>query len=473
MTTTTTAVTRREAGRALRSDVPRSLHAEWDVEARDRDPVTVLEEQGRTRVPELVPVRYERMAVSPFTFFRGGAAIMAMDLSTTPVTGLTVQACGDAHVANFGTFATPERNIVFDINDFDETEPRTVGVGRQAPRDQPARRRARARLPRRPARRRGARGGARVPGVRRRVRGHAHARHLVRPHDGRGRRRPLPEALPAASRPRRHPARCARTTSARSPASPPIVTAGRGSSRTRRSSCTSTSSRRPPTTSRPPSPPTESRSPTSVASSSTASGWSTSPVESWAWAASAPGVGSCCSRRWPRRRTRRTGSSSRSRRRRRRCWRPTWARRRPGTRADAWCRASGSPRRPATCSSGGARRPSGHHYYVRQLWDVKGQGDLTKMDLGKLTSYGALCARALARAHARTGDAAAIAGYLGGGGAFDHAITGFAANYAAANARDHASLVDAIASGRVVANSAANQPRIEPSRSCCAGSSSM
>jgi hypothetical protein len=100
--------------------------------------------------------------------------------------------------------------------------------------------------------------------------------------------------------------------------------------------------------------------------------------------------------------------------------------------------------------------PSGHHYYVRQLWDVKGQGDLTKMDLGKLTSYGALCARALARAHARTGDAAAIAGYLGGGGAFDRAIAGFAANYAAANARDHATLVDAIASGRVAANSAVN-----------------
>src|SRR5258708_4744923 len=118
----TTGTERREAGRALRADVPRSVHAEWDVEARDRDAVAVLEEQARTRVPELVPVRYERMAASPFAFFRGGAAIMAMDLSTTPFTGLTVQACGDAHVANFGTFATPERNIVFDINDFDETE---------------------------------------------------------------------------------------------------------------------------------------------------------------------------------------------------------------------------------------------------------------------------------------------------------------------------------------------------------------
>src|SRR5262245_14485652 len=118
----TTGDERRAAGRALRAEIPRSAHAEWDVEARDRDPITVLEEQGRTRVPELVPVRYGRMAASPFAFFRGGAAIMAMDLSSTPATGLTVQACGDAHVANFGTFATPERNVVFDINDFDETE---------------------------------------------------------------------------------------------------------------------------------------------------------------------------------------------------------------------------------------------------------------------------------------------------------------------------------------------------------------
>jgi uncharacterized protein (DUF2252 family) len=121
-TGTATAAARREAGRARRAEVPRSAHAEWDVEARDRDPVAVLEEQGATRVPELVPVRYFRMAASPFAFFRGGAAVMAMDLSTTPVTGLTVQACGDAHVANFGTFATPERTVVFDINDFDETE---------------------------------------------------------------------------------------------------------------------------------------------------------------------------------------------------------------------------------------------------------------------------------------------------------------------------------------------------------------
>jgi len=103
---------------------------------------------------------------------------------------------------------------------------------------------------------------------------------------------------------------------------------------------------------------------------------------------------------------------------------------------------------------GWCRAPGGRDYYVRQLWDVKGQGDLTRMDLGKLTHYGALCARALARAHARTGDAATLAGYLGRGAVFDRAIAAFAANYAAANERDHAALLDAISSGRVAAQAA-------------------
>ncbi|MDH6283353.1 uncharacterized protein (DUF2252 family) [Rhodococcus sp. LBL1] len=89
----------------------------------ERDPIGLLEEQGRTRVPELLPVRYSRMAVAPFAFLRGGAIVMASDLSRTPHTGLTVQLCGDAHLGNFGIFATPERRLAFDLNDFDETYP--------------------------------------------------------------------------------------------------------------------------------------------------------------------------------------------------------------------------------------------------------------------------------------------------------------------------------------------------------------
>jgi uncharacterized protein (DUF2252 family) len=111
------------AGRALRERVPRSSHAGWTPATDRPDPVTLLEEQSAGRVPELLPIRYRRMLTSPFTFLRGSAVVMAADLARTPYTGIQVQACGDAHLANFGVFATPERNVVFDINDFDETLP--------------------------------------------------------------------------------------------------------------------------------------------------------------------------------------------------------------------------------------------------------------------------------------------------------------------------------------------------------------
>ena len=114
---------RRAAGKELRKEYPRRAHRTWSASRDRRDPIEVLEEQAETRAAELVPIRYGRMAQSPFAFFRGGAAIMAMDLATTPTTGLYVQACGDAHVNNFGKFATPERNVMFDVNDFDETLP--------------------------------------------------------------------------------------------------------------------------------------------------------------------------------------------------------------------------------------------------------------------------------------------------------------------------------------------------------------
>jgi uncharacterized protein (DUF2252 family) len=111
------------AGKALRETVPRESHAGWTPPANRRDPVDMLEESNRDRVPELVPIRYGRMLRSPFTFLRGSAGLMAYDLSTTPTTRIQVQVCGDCHLLNFGLFATPERNLVFDINDFDETLP--------------------------------------------------------------------------------------------------------------------------------------------------------------------------------------------------------------------------------------------------------------------------------------------------------------------------------------------------------------
>jgi uncharacterized protein (DUF2252 family) len=110
-------------GKAARAAVPRSSHAVFQAPARRADPVGLLERQAESRVPELVPVRYGRMLLSPFEFYRGAAMIMAGDLAPSPRSGLTVQCCGDAHLSNFGMFASPERRQVFDLNDFDETLP--------------------------------------------------------------------------------------------------------------------------------------------------------------------------------------------------------------------------------------------------------------------------------------------------------------------------------------------------------------
>src|SRR6266536_3765340 len=110
-------------GKSCRSKAPRSSHAAWEPPPDRRDPIALLEEQAAERVPELVPIRYGRMSASPFAFYRGAAYVMASDLAGTPQTGIRVQLCGDAHLANFGGFASPERQLLFDLNDFDETLP--------------------------------------------------------------------------------------------------------------------------------------------------------------------------------------------------------------------------------------------------------------------------------------------------------------------------------------------------------------
>ena len=118
-----TAEERVKLGKEARTRAPRSSQAEFSPAVNRPDPVGLLERQATTRVPELVPIRYGRMLVSPFTFFRGAALIMASDLATTLRSGLTAQVCGDAHLSNFGLFASPERKLIFDVNDFDETLP--------------------------------------------------------------------------------------------------------------------------------------------------------------------------------------------------------------------------------------------------------------------------------------------------------------------------------------------------------------
>ena len=116
-------VERRTKGRAAREECALSGHAGWTPPSNRPDPVALLEEQNVTREADLIPVRHGRMAVSPFTFYRGAAKIMAADLKDTPTAGLDVQLCGDAHLSNFGLFASPERTLLFGLNDFDETLP--------------------------------------------------------------------------------------------------------------------------------------------------------------------------------------------------------------------------------------------------------------------------------------------------------------------------------------------------------------
>src|SRR5436853_2282960 len=114
---------RRAKGKEARTRAPLSSHQGWEPATDRPDPVSLLEEQNATREPDLVPVRHGRMMVSPFTFYRGAAKIMAADLKDTPTAGLNVQLCGDAHISNFGVYASPERTLLFDLNDFDETLP--------------------------------------------------------------------------------------------------------------------------------------------------------------------------------------------------------------------------------------------------------------------------------------------------------------------------------------------------------------
>ena len=118
-----TAEQRREEGKSLREKIPRESHAEWEMASDRSDPVKVIKESSEGRLQHLIPIRYGRMSKSVFTFYRGTASLMAMDLARTPASGIRVQACGDCHLSNFGLFATPERNLAFDINDFDETLP--------------------------------------------------------------------------------------------------------------------------------------------------------------------------------------------------------------------------------------------------------------------------------------------------------------------------------------------------------------
>ncbi|MBS2028210.1 MAG: DUF2252 domain-containing protein [Deltaproteobacteria bacterium] len=439
---------RLEAGRALRKDVPRSAHSAWTPHKK-RDPIGILEQQADAREKGLTPIRYQRMAQSPFAFFRGGAAIMAEDLAHTPDTGLRVQTCGDAHVANFGKFATPERRLVFDINDFDETLPgpwewdvkRLCASMHIAAREHGF---SKARCDRIVLNT--------VRAYRERLAEYSHVRTLdlwydrirvkdVIAHFNAKYRPTLRRAVKKAKR-KTHLRAVARLTKGgkglRFVEDPPLQVhlskTGRNLDDARQMLEDYRKTLR------------EDRR------------FLFDRYELVDVARKVVGVGSVGTRCWialleaadhplgdrmvlqikeaqasvlePY-----VGASARGHHGRR-VVTGQWLIQGASDMMLGWCTA------PKT----------GRHYYVRQLWDVKGAGDLTSMNFENMALYGALCAWALARAHARTGDAAEISGYLGGGPVFDHSIVEFSATYAETNARDHESLKQAIASKRLRAH---------------------
>jgi uncharacterized protein (DUF2252 family) len=438
---------RREAGRAARRTVPRSTLGDWDPSTADRDPVTVLEQQATTRVPELVPIRHGRMAVSPFAFFRGGAAIMAADLATSPTTGIVVQACGDAHVDNFGKFATPERNIVFDINDFDETVPgpwewdvkrlcaslRIVADARDlSPR-------AAHELVTTAAR-----------AYRQRMASFAKMRTLdlwydrihvddVIAHFPKSSRPEMRKTVRKAER-KGHVRALDRLTTdvdghLRFTEDPPLMVhlsaAGHDMDEV--------------------GPMAEHyRDSLSDERRELFDRFHVVDV-----ARKVVGVGSVGTRCWVLllegpdhidgdRLVLQVKEAQAS---------VLEAHTAPSRLGHQGRRVVVGQRLTQAASDlflGWTESPiSGRTYYVRQLWDVKGQGDVLTMDQRTLTYYGALCAWALARAHARTGDAAQITAYLGSSRRFEESIARFAAAYALTNQRDYRSFLDAISSGRI------------------------
>jgi uncharacterized protein (DUF2252 family) len=454
-------------GKAARSAARRSSHAGFSAPADREDPVAILERQAESRVPDLVPIRYGRMAASPFAFFRGAAAVLAADLARTPVSGLRVQACGDAHLSNFGAFAAPDRRLVFDLNDFDETLP--------APWEWDVKRLAASFAI--AGRERGFKPSKCEAAVMRSVRSY---REAMREFASLGNlevwysRLDVEEAIAEAAleeragvsaaevaRLRRGVAKAQSKDSLRAldrlteevdgqirfRSEPPILVPGEQLV------------------------PAAGGRPIAEMLLGVVGAYRESlgpemqvlfdRYEFREIARKVVGVGSVGTRAWvilltgpgdadplflqakeaeasvmePY-----AGGSE---------WPNHGQRVVEGQRlmqaaSDiflGWCRATGLDGRE-------------RDFYVRQLWDWKRSAEVERLSASGLEVYARICGWTLARAHARSGDRFAIASYLGGGDGFDRAICSFAADYAEQNLRDHQALLDAIDSGRVAAEEA-------------------
>jgi uncharacterized protein (DUF2252 family) len=453
---------RAAAGKAARSEVPRSAQAEWRAPGDRVDPVKILESQARSRVPELVPIRYGRMAVSPFAFYRGAAAVMAADLAATPVSGPRVQMCGDAHLANFGVFAAPDRSLVFDLNDFDESLPgpwewdvkRLAASFEIAARENGFKRKQRRDVVLTAARqyREAMRGFASlrllevwyarldVEVVMRQLRAEG-KRAVKRAEKGLAKAR-AKDSLRALGRLAHNVDGELRIVS-----KPPLIVpldellAGNERREAERALLEVIESYR-----------------------STLQGDRRRLLDGYRFrdlARKVVGVGSVGTRAWivlltgrddedpmvlqakeaeasvlePYAGKSRFGNHGR---------RVVEGQRLVQAASDSflgWC--------PAVGVDGRER-----DFYVRQLWDGKGSTEVDRMTPRAMEIYARMCGWTLARGHARSGDSIAIGAYLGSGETFDAAIAEFAASYADQNERDHAALTRAIADGRIEAEDA-------------------
>lgn len=455
-----TTAARAQAGKRIRAEVPRGSHAAWEPPADRGDPVEILDAQSTTRVPELVPIRYGRMLVSPFTFYRGAAAIMAADLASTPSSGLKVQACGDAHLSNFGAFAAPDRRMVFDLNDFDETLPapwewdvkRLAASIEIAGRDRELRRRDRREIVAGAARayRDAMRGFASAPNLGvwyARMDIEDELRTLAQTVSGKQRRRVernLEKARLKDSR--RAIAKLTERVDGRLRfvSDPPLLVPVeeivdretiedveqelrellRGYRRTL---------------------PDDRRH----------------LLDGYRFvhmARKVVGVGSVGTRAWvilmegldegdPLVLQAKEAQAS--------VLEPFTGASRYRNHGERVV-AGQKLMQAASDIFLGWQRVTGmddqrRDFYVRQLWDGKGSVDLDAIDAPRLTIYARLCAWTLARAHARSGDRVAIASYLGGGDSFDRAIAEFSAAYADQNESDYAAMLAAVDEGRIEA----------------------
>ncbi len=447
-------------GRAVRKEVPRSSHGAWEPAADRRDPVDLLEEQAKTRVPELVPLRYGRMLVSPFTFYRGAAYVMAADLATSRHTGLTTQLCGDAHLSNFGAFAAPDRTLVFDCNDFDETLPgpfewdlkRLAASFAIAGRDRGFRRKERERVNLEVGR-----------AYREAMRAHGAERNLDLWYS----RVNVDDILAGAAE--------MGTTEQLARAEKNIAKARRKDSLRALGKLTETVDGEVRIRNDPPVvvpihelvDPTQHETLDEALRTLVRSYRSTLTedrrqlLERFRYVDTARkvvGVGSVGTRAWIMLMLGRDNAD------------PLFLQFKEAEASvlEPFLGESGYDQHGQRVVEGqrlmqaagdimlGWVRTSGidgveRDYYVRQLWDAKGSALVESMNPIALTYYARICGRTLARAHARAGDSIAIASYLGRGDSFDRSLAGFAEAYADQNERDYAAVVAAVDSGRIKA----------------------